>query len=69
MTALERAHAYAAIFIRVGSRWPGFVPVDATMEGDTVYLQGVRMRPAGDGWALAENDRTWYVRPTKAVAS
>lgn len=69
MTALERAQTYAAIFIKVGSRWPGYVPLDATVTGSTVYLQGVRMQPVGDGWELSENGQTWTVKPRVEAAS
>jgi len=68
MTALERAQQYAAIFIGLGSKWPSCVPLDATVTGDTVYLQGVRMQPTDDGgWRLTENARSWIVRPAGAA--
>jgi hypothetical protein len=64
MTALERAETYAAIFLGVGARWPGYVPVDAKVKGDTVYLQGVKMQPTEDGgWLLTENGQSWIVKP------
>ena len=68
MTALERAEAYAAIFLNVGAKWPGYVPVDATVNGDTVYLQGVRMEPTEDGWQLTENGRSRLVRVSAGAA-
>ena len=56
MTPLKRAEVYAAIFINVGDDWPYYVPVDATVKDDTVYLQGVRMeRLAEDRWRLTKN--------------
>ncbi len=55
MTALERAQTYAAIFLSVGDRWRSYVPVDATVKGDSVYLQGVHMERRGDVWRLTEN--------------
>lgn len=61
MTALERAQTYAAIFIHAEDNWRSYVPVDATVAGDTVYMQGVRMERAEDGWRLTENDESWTV--------
>ena len=66
MTNLQRAETYAAIFLKVGPRWPDFVPVDATVLGSVVHLGDVRMEPTVDGgWRLTENGKSWIVR--KAV--
>ena len=63
MTAIERAETYAAIFLKVGSRWPAYVPGDATVTGAVVHLQGVRMEPTvDDGWRLTENGHSRIVR-------
>lgn len=68
MTALDRATTYAAIFLKVGDRWPGYVPCDATVTGAVVHLQGVRMEPTVDGgWRLTENDTSRVVRRRAAA--
>lgn len=68
MTAIERAETYAAVFLKVGIRWPAFVPVDATVVGSVVHLQGVRMEPTVDGgWRLTENGHSRVVRTRTAA--
>jgi hypothetical protein len=64
MNALERAKGYTSIFIGAGDRWRHYVPVDATVDGDVVYLQGVRMERSeqGNGWRLETNEEAWVVR-------
>ena len=69
MTAIERAQTYAAIFLNVGERWRFYVPLDATVSGDEVYLQGVRMRPVDGGWQLSTNGETWTVKRREEVPS
>jgi endonuclease YncB( thermonuclease family) len=59
---LDRAQTHAAIFLNAGDRWRNYVPVDATVDGDTVYLQGVRMERSGNGWRLETNGQAWVVR-------
>ena len=68
MTALERAQTYAAIFINAGDRWRNYVPVDATVTGDTVYLQGVRMERSDNGWRLETNGKAWVVHAKAGAA-
>lgn len=67
MSALERAQTYAAIFLNAGDHWRNHVPVDATVTGDTVHLQGIRMERSDDGWRLETNGEAWIVR-AKATA-
>lgn len=68
MTALERATTYAAIFLKVGHRWPAYLPVGATITGAVVHLDGVRMEPTVDGgWRLTQNGHSHVVR--KPVAA
>jgi len=68
MTAIERAQTYAAIFLKVGPRWPAFVPGDATVVGAVVRLGDIRMEPTVDGgWRLTENGHSWIVRPKGEV--
>lgn len=62
MTVLQRAETYAAIFIQAGDRWCNHVPVDATVNGDTVHIQGVRMERSDQGWRLETNGEAWIVR-------
>lgn len=57
MNPIERAKQYATIFLNAGEKWRGHVPVDATVKGDTVYLQGVCMERVSSGWRLTENDK------------
>lgn len=68
MTALERAETYAAIFLKVGNKWPDYRPVDAKVHGEFVYLQGVQMRRVGDTWELTENGQTRVVRLKRAAS-
>jgi hypothetical protein len=65
VTGLERAKTYAAIFISAGEEWRKYVPVDATVKGDNVYLQGVHMEHSDGGWRLTENAESWIVRTKK----
>lgn len=65
MNGLERAEAYAAIFLNAGDGWRGYVPLDATVTGDRVHVQGVQMeRTAPQEWRLTENGKSWIVRPS-----
>lgn len=67
MTALERAESYAAIFLKVGDRWPGYVPLDATRTEGGIYLHGVHMEQVdADTWRLTENDQRFLVRRAPA---
>jgi hypothetical protein len=68
VNALDRAQTYAAIFLNAGDRWRNYVPVDATVTGDTVHLQGIRMERSDNGWRLETNGEAWVVR-TKEVAA
>jgi hypothetical protein len=72
VTPLERAQGYAAIFISVGGRWANYLPVDASLrqgpDGPVVYLQGIQMRPVGDGWELTSNGMVSTVRPKEKAA-
>ena len=68
MTALERAQTYASIFINAGDRWRNYVPVDATVTDDVVYLQGVRMERSDNGWRLETNGEAWIVRAKAGAA-
>lgn len=63
LSAMERAQTYAGFFVSLGDRWPSMVPADATVSGDTVLLQGVRMVRMPDGWRLTEGDTSCVVRP------
>ena len=62
MTALGRAQGYAGIFLKAGEKWRNYKPVDATVSGDTVHLQGVRIERVEGGWRLTENNESWLVR-------
>lgn len=63
MTALDRATTLAAIFLKVGHRWPAFVPRDATVIGAVVHLDGIRMEPTVDGgWRLTQDGHSHIVR-------
>ena len=63
MSALQRAEHYAAIFLNVGHKWPYYVPLDATVSGDVVYLQGIQMRPVrDDAWELSTNGQAYVVQ-------
>ena len=68
MTALERATECAAMLNHVGRRWPQFLPHDAAVRDDCVWLQGVRMAPIPGGWRLTEGNRAWVV-PTEEEES
>lgn len=72
MSPVERAEKYAGVFIAAGRKWRMFVPVDATVSGDTVHLGGVQMRPVGGAWGrvweLTENGRSWIVQPVEPEA-
>jgi hypothetical protein len=68
MTALDRAKTYAAIFLNAGDRWRNYVPVDATVTGDTVHLGGVRMERNDQGWRLETNGEAWVIRVKAEVA-
>jgi hypothetical protein len=54
MTDIERAETYIGIFINVGEKWRGYVPVDGTVRGDAVHIGEVTMTDRRDGtWTLA----------------
>lgn len=69
MSPLDRAKRYAAIFINAGDSWRGYAPLDATVTGDVVYLQGIRMErsPNNNGWRVETNGEAWVIHA--AVAS
>lgn len=70
MTALERAETYAAIFLRVGNRWPAYTPADATIRGTIVHIDGIRMEPTVDGgWRLTHNGHSRIVRKRQTAAA
>jgi hypothetical protein len=69
MTEIERAETYAAVFLKVGHRWPAYVPSDATVAGAIVHLGDIRMEPTVDGgWRLTQNGHSRVVRTRTAVA-
>lgn len=64
MTAMERAHTYAAIFIGVGENWRNYVPCDAlsSITDTGVHIGGVAMEYGPNGWRLTEDDNSIVVR-------
>lgn len=69
MTGLERAVQYIGIFINVGDRWKGYVPVDADIVTDTsVRIDGFEMGPGDDGsWWLKDLSTGLVRRYKRAV--
>jgi hypothetical protein len=54
MTPLDRAQVYLDIFYNAEDDWEHYTPDDAIVEGDTVWLGGVRLERGTDGWRLTE---------------
>lgn len=68
MTALERVEQYIGIFINVGDRWEGFVPLDGERTPTGIRIDGIEVGPDVDRpgvWWL--NDGVNPVRHYQAV--
>lgn len=68
--AVRRACGYAAIFLNIGDRWRDFLPVDADVIEDRVYLQGVQLWREGDAWHIGDGKGGhWAFRSAPAEES
>jgi hypothetical protein len=58
MTARERASQYIAIFINVGEKWRGYVPVDGERTERGIRIDGIEVWPNTDGtWLMQDGDQ------------